>query len=250
MIVGKTISCLLYAWRLQVECVLQEPLLFHPLSEEFENIDLSSFAVRSPVQLKNNLLFTMSLTNLLKYGGNVSSLREDGTIITKGNRRIALKDSPQIFDGKNTGFNSVFDNFHWRSGQQHQKTLVKTEDNFCNRVVFYPSTRHGVNSLTKDFTTVSYLSDKELLNADYSQGMARLKTARILKYEGLKGDFAWQRGETRYFKSIKFDFAGREVLPKVEQKMTFKEVWEMEQVQGEPWKMWKKLTSTEKTWLG
>lgn len=243
-------SSLLYAWRLQRKCILLEPLSFHPLSEEFEDIDFSTFNVRNAMQLKENLLFIMSITNLLKYGGNIASLREDGVIITKGNRRITLKDSPEIFDGKNTGFNAVFDNFYWRSGQQHEKTLVKTEDSFCNRVVFYPSIRHGVNSLTKDFTTVSYLSDKELLDADYGQGMVRLKTARILKSEGLQGDFAWQRGEKKYYKSIKFDFAGRDVLPRVEQKMTFKEVWNMKQVKGEPWKMWKKLTSKEKTWLG
>tara|TARA_R100001460_G_scaffold106145_1_gene153418 strand:- start:100 stop:678 length:579 start_codon:yes stop_codon:yes gene_type:complete len=192
----------------------------------------------------------MGITNLLKYGGNIANIREDGTIITKGNRRIAPKTSPQIFDGKNTGFNAVFDNFYWRSGQQHEKTLVKTGENFCNRIVFYTSTRHGVNSLTKDFTTVSYLSDSELLSADYGQGMTRIKTARILKSEGLKGDFAWRREDKKYYKSIKFDFAGRDVLPEIEQKMTFKEVWEMKQTQGDPWKMWKKLTSIEKTWLG
>jgi hypothetical protein len=250
VIVGRTISCLLYAWRLQRQCILLEPFLFHPLSEDFDDIDFTEFNVSSSEELKDNLLFIMGITNLLKHGGNVASLREDGVIITKGNRRISLKDSPQNFDGKNTGFNAVFDNFHWRSGQQHEKTLVKTGDNFCNRIVFYSSTRHGVNSLTKDFTTVSYLSDKELLNSDYGQGMARIKTARILKFEGLRGDFAWQRGEKKYYKSIKFDFAGREVVPRVEQKMTFKEVYGMKQVKGEPWKTWKRLTLKEKTWLG
>jgi hypothetical protein len=94
------------------------------------------------------------------------------------------------------------------------------------------------------------LSDKQLLDPDYSQGIARLKAARIFKSEGLKGDYAWQRGDKKYYKSIKFDFADRTVLPKVEQKMTFKEVYEMKQIKGEPWKMWKRLTSKEKTWLG
>lgn len=250
MIVGKTISSLMYAWRLQRKCILLEPFSFHPLSEEFVDIDFSEFNVENPTQLKDNLLFIMNFTNLLQYGGNIANLRDDGVIITKGNRRIALKDSPQIFDAKNTGFNAVFDNFHWRSGQQHQKTIIKGDEDFCKTILFYPSIRHGVNSLTKDFTAVSYLSDKELLDPDYSQGMARIKTARILKYEGLRGDFAAQHGDKKYYKSIKFDFAGREVLPKVEQIMTFREVWETKQIKGEPWKTWKRLTSTEKTWLG
>jgi len=87
------------------------------------------------------------------------------------------------------------------------------------------------------------------LKADYGQGMARLKTARIFKSEGLKGEYAWTNGDKKYYKSIKFDFAGREVLPRVEQKKTFKEVYEMKQIEGNPWKMWKKLISKEKTWL-
>ena len=249
MIAGKTISSLLYAWRLQEKCILLEPFLFHPLSEEFEGINFSEFNVENAKQFSENLLFIMGITNLLRYGGNVANFR-DGTIITKGNRRIQINSDVEFFDGKNLGFNEVFDHFHWRAGQSHQKTLVKTDDNFCKTLVFYPSTRNGVNNLTKDFTTASYLTDNELLDPDYGQGMARIKTARILKSEGLRGDFAWQRGDKRYYKSIKFDFAGREVLPRVEQKMTFKEVWNMKQKEGTPWKTWKRLISKEKTWLG
>lgn len=249
MILGKTITSLLYAWRLQEKCILLDPYLFHPLSEEFENINFSDFQVQNAKQFSENLLFIMGITNLLQHGGNVANFR-DGTIITKGNRRIETDSAAQIFDAKFSGFNEVFDHFHWRAGQSHQKTIVKSQDNFCKTLVFYPSTRNGVNTLTKDFTAISYLTDKELLDPDYGQGMARIKTARILKSEGLRGDFAWQRGDKKYYKSIKFDFAGRDVLPKVEQMMTFKEVWNMKQKQGEPWKMWKRLTSKEKTWLG
>jgi len=251
LIVGRTISSLLYAWRLQEKCILLEPFLYHPLSEEFEGVDFSEFNVENGEEFTQNLLFIAGFTSTLLYGGNIAGFRpEDKTVITKGNRRISINSDVEIFDAKNLGFNEVFDSFYWRSGQVHEKTLVKTEDNFCNRVVFYESSRNGVNKQTKDFTTISYLSDKQLLDPDYSQGIARLKTARIFKSEGLKGDYAWQRGDKKYYKSIKFDFVDRAVLPKVEQKMTFKEVYEMKQIKGEPWKMWKRLTSKEKTWLG
>ena len=251
MIVGRTISSLLYAWRLQEKCILLEPFLYHPLSEEFEDIDFSEFNVENGEEFTQNLLFIAGFTSLLLHGGNIAGFRpEDKTIITKGNRRISIDSDVKIFDAKNLGFNEVFDSFYWRSGQAHDTPQIKTEDDFCKRVVFYESRRNGVNRQTKDFTTVSYLSDKDLLSADYGQGMARLKTARIFKSEGLKGEFSWQRGDKRYYKSIKFDFAGREVLPRVEQEMTFKEVYGMKQVEGEPWKMWKRLTSKEKTWLG
>ena len=249
MILGKTIASLLYAWRLQRKCILLDPYLFHPLSEDFEDIDFTEFKATTAKEFSENLLFAMGITNLLQHGGNVSGYR-DNLIITKGNRKISINSDVEIFDAKNLGFNEVFDHFHWRSGQPHEKTIVKTEENFCKTLVFYSSNRNGVKTSTKDFTTISYLTDNELLDPDYGQGMARIKTARILKYEGLRGNFAWQRGDNKYYKSIKFDFAGREVLPRVEQKMTFKEVWNMKQKQGDPWKMWQKLTSKEKTWLG
>ena len=251
IIIGKTISSLMYAWRLQRRCILLEPFSYHTLSEEFEEIDFSEFNVENGEELTQNLLFIMGLTSLLIEGGNVAGFREDGKkLITKGNRRITIAADVEIFDAKNTGFNEVFDSFHWRSGQSHETTRINGEDNFCSRVLFYESNRNGVNRQTKDFTTVSYLTDKEVLDPDFGQGMTRIKTARMFKSEGLKGDYAWTNGDKKYYKSIKFDFAGREVLPRVEQKLTLKEVCEMKQVEGAPWKMWKRLISKEKTWLG
>tara|TARA_R110001583_G_scaffold145154_1_gene297189 strand:+ start:3625 stop:4407 length:783 start_codon:yes stop_codon:yes gene_type:complete len=251
IVVGRTIGALLYAWRLQRRCILLEPFLYHTLSEEFEDIDFTEFNVENGEELTQNLLFITGLTSLLIEGGNVAGFRpDDKKLITKGNRRITLDSDIEIFDAKNTGFNEVFDAFHWRSGQSHETTRINSDDNFCNRVLFYGSRRNGVNWRTKDFTSVSHLTDKEVLDPDYGQGMARIKTARMFKADGLKGDYAWANGDKKYYKSIKFDFAGREVLPRVEQKLTLKEVCEMKQVEGEPWKMWKRLISREKTWLG
>lgn len=251
MIIGSTLTSLLYAWRLQRKCILLEPFLFHPWSDEYLDIDFSEFNVENAEQLKNNLTFIMGLTSLLIHQDNVSSYRpQTNVLITKGNTRIQLKEEAEIFDGKKTGQNQVFDEFYWRSGQPHDNLLFQTDDRFCNRIHFATSKRPSVSNRVKDFIVVSNLSDRMLLNPDYGNGMTRIKTQRIFKSEGLKGEFSWQRGDKRYYKKIKFDFVGREVLPRLEQKMTFKEVWEMEQKEGEQWKMWKRLMSREKTWLG
>lgn len=241
----------MYAWRLQRKCILLEPFLFHPLSDEYLDIDFSEFGVDNAFELKSNLTFIMGLTNLLPHQDSIASFRpETNVLITKGNTRIQLKDDTEIFDGKKTGQNQVFDEFYWRSGQPHEHLLFKTEDRFCNRIHFAPSQRSSVSKKVKDFTVASNLSDRMLLKPDYGNGMTRIKTQRIFKFEGLKGEFSRQVGDKRYYKKIKFDFVGREVLPRLEQKMTFKEVWEMEQKEGEQWKMWKRLMSREKTWLG
>ena len=251
MIVGRTLTALLYAWRLQRKCILLEPFLFHPFSDEYLDIDFSEFGVDNAEQLKNNLVFTMGLTSLLLHQDNVASYRPiTNVLITKGNTRIELKEDVEVFDGKKVQQNQVFDEFYWRSGQPHENFLLQTQQRFCNRVHFYPSQRSSVSKRVKDFTVASNLSDKMLLKPDYGNGMVRIKTQRIFKFEGLKGEFSWQRGDKKYYKKIKFDFVGREVLPRLEQKMTFKEVWEMDQKEGEQWKMWKRLMSKEKTWLG
>ena len=101
IVVGKTISALLYAWRLQRKCILLEPFLYHPLSEEFENIDFSEFNVENGEEFTQNLLFVSSLTSNLLYQGNISGIRlDDKRIITKGNRRITLNSDVEIFDAK------------------------------------------------------------------------------------------------------------------------------------------------------
>lgn len=251
MIVGRTLTALLYAWRLQRKCILMEPFLFHPLSDEYLDIDFSEFGVDNAEQLKNNLIFTMGLTSLLIHQDNVASYRPiTNVLITKGNTRIELKEEVEVFDGKKVQQNQVFDEFYWRSGQPHENFLLQTQQRFCNRVHFYPSQRSSVSKRVKDFTVASNLSDKMLLKPDYGNGMVRIKTQRIFKSEGLKGEFSWQRGDKKYYKKIKFDFVGRDVLPRLEQKMTFKEVWDMQQKEGRQWKTWKRLTSKEKTWLG
>ena len=251
MIIGRTITSLLYAWRLQKKCILVEPFCFHPLSDEFDGIDFSEFNVSNPQELLNNLLFTMGITNLLLHQGNVSSFREeDNTIITKHNTRIQIKEEVEIFDLKPTGMNQVFDEFYWRSGTPHDNLLFETEDELCSRIHFYQNKRLKVKNVVKDFTVVSNLSENQLLDADYGNGIVRIKTARIFKQRGLKGEFSWQRGETKYYRKIKFDFVGREVLPRIEQKLSFKEVYNMKQKEGKEWIMWKRLMSKEKTWLG
>jgi hypothetical protein len=251
LIVGRTIASLLYAWRLQEKCILEEPFCFHWLSDEFDNIDFSEFNVQNSEQFCQNLFIIMGITNLLMYPGRIATYREeDNVVITKDNTRIQLKDKPKRFDGKNLGINQVFDEFYWRAGQAHDRTLVQTEDNFCNRIYFYETQRHSVHKSVKDFTVASYLTDSELLSPDWGNGMTRIKTHRIFKSEDIKGEFAWQRGDKRYHKKVKFDFVDRKVLPRIEQKMTFKEVYDMKQKEGKEWIMWKKLTSQEKTWLG
>lgn len=250
MIIGRSAASLMYAWRTQQKCVLLDDFVFHHLSDEFDDIDFSEFNVQTAREMIPNLIFTMSLTSLLLYNGNVSSFRlENQELITKGNTKITINEEIEIFDGEPIGINQVFDDFYWRAGKPHNTTLIKSDEDFCNKIVFYQSRRSNVSKSVKDFTVVSLMSDDELLDPSYGNGIVRIKTQRMFKKNDIKGEFSWQRGDKRYYKKAKFDFERRSVLPKLIQKMTFKEAWNLEQKKEKPWIMWKKLMSKEKTWL-
>lgn len=190
----------------------------------------------------------MSMSSLLNHEGNVASFRfEDQVLITKGNTRIQINNDVELFDFGLTNENIVYDEFHWRVGQAHDGKEIITEDRFCNRIVFHESKRPYVRSSTKDFVVVSKMTNEELLSPDLGQAMTRIKTQRIFKSEGIKGELSFDDGKKKRYKNVKFDFSDRVVIPVLQQKMTFDEVYNLEQIEGEPWKIWKKLISRERT---
>jgi hypothetical protein len=250
MIIGRTPTALLYAWRLQKEIILTEPFLFHRLSDEYEGVDFSEFKVADIEEFVSNMGFIMGLLGLLKWPMNVSSYRlEDKVIITKHNTRVHFTSEPEIFDGEPTGEHQVFDEFFWRKGRVHNTYLIEGEGDFCSKIHLYPNLR-GVGSDTKDFTVVSRMDNKQLLDIDYGNGIVRIMAARMLKEAGLKGEISRVYKGKTYYKRPVFEFSDRVVLPRLNQKMKFKEVMKMKQEEGRAWRMWKTLTSRESTWLG
>jgi hypothetical protein len=250
MIIGRTPTALLYAWRLQKEIILTEPFLFHRLSDEYEGIDFSEFKVGCIEEFVSNMGFIMGLLGLLKWPMNVSSCRlEDKAIITKHNTRVHFTSEPEIFDGEPTGEHQVFDEFFWRKGRVHDTLLLEGEGDFCSKIHFYSNLR-GVGSDTKDFTVVSKMDAKQLLDIDYGNGIVRIMAARMMKAAGLKGEISRVYNGKTYYKRPVFEFHDRVVLPRLKQKFNFKQVFDMKQKEGGAWITWKKLTSKESIWLG
>lgn len=251
MIVGQTLETLLYAWRLQKKCILLEPFCFHELDERYRGFDFSEFNANDTEELINNLMFMMSMSSLLMYQGDVSNIRaHDSMIVTKRGTLIPVDTEIEYFDGQQTDCSIVYDAFHWRVGKSHDVMELESDGDFCKRIVFYQSKRQCVRSSTKDFTVVSKMTNQQVTDPDYSQGMVRIKTQRMFKENDIKGEFSYRNGDKEYYKKVKFDFADRVVVPILKQKMIFKEVFNMRQVEGEAWKTWKKLTTKESTWLG
>ena len=248
MVVTRTLAGLLYAWRLQEKCILLEPFHFHKLSKEYEGIDFSEFNVQNIDQFVSHLLTIMNITSLLLHYGNIETLRiEDKTIITKGNGRVQLDCDFEFFEEKETGSFEVFDEFYWRSGLSHNVDVINSRENFCKQIIFHESEREGVVN-SRDFTVFSKMTIEELLNADYGNGIVRIKVQRKFKDNGLKGIYAFTRGDKVYHKAIKFEFANRVIIPILKKKKSLKEVFAMEQKEGKEWKKWKKLIVKRAHW--
>lgn len=249
IIIGRTPSCLLFSWRTQTPCILTHDLTYHRCDPQFEDLDFSEFNANDPIEAITNLSFIMGFTGLLLQPNNVQNLRIDSNInlITNNNRTIIYNAEPVHFDGKQEKMFDVYDEFYWRRGTAHDVDVLMSRDRMCRKISFYSSRRRNVRPDTKDLTVASVMDENELLNPDYGNGMVRIKALRMMHDAGLKGQLGMVKDGKEYYKQIKMDFHSREAIPRFKQKMTFKEVFEMEQQKEKPWKMFETLRFRQRT---
>ena len=71
--------------------------------------------------------------------------------------------------------------------EKHALESIKTEDDFVNEIIFYPSDRMDGNHDHKDIAAVSYLKEQQLTTFDYSDTMAVFKVRHHLSEHGVHG---------------------------------------------------------------
>lgn len=112
--------------------------------------------------------------------------------------------------------NRVIDWVNVRSGCRHEVDYLQDPDsNFVRDIFFFPSERSD-NTRLKDLVAVSYLSDKQLRNFDYSDTMAKFKITKMMKAAGIRGarNGRDQKNPDRYkYYAVKVEPAEREVFP-------------------------------------
>jgi hypothetical protein len=243
IIVGRTPSCLLFSWRTQSPCIIDDDLIYHRFDEEFEGYDFSEFNAKSVSEFVTNLSFMMGISGLLLHPGNVESTRfDDQTIvITKNSRKITYDKMSLIFDSKKIKTINVYDEFHWRRGQSHSHQVLRSRSRFCRRVIFHRSSRPRVSTKTKDVTIASIMDEDQLLDPNYGNAMSRIRGLRMMESVGMKGQLGMVKNGKEYYKPIKMDFHNRVVVPKFKQMKSFAEVYEMKQEKEKPWTMFEKL---------
>ena len=240
MIIGKTLESLLYAWRTQQRCILLNPSYVFRFDKKYLGYDYSFMNASDPRELWVNLCFVMSFNSLLLFPHNVESIRETDTgldVFTKGSKIKSIKtNSVEYFDQKTDNMLNVYDFFDTRSMKVHDKWEIEHEGNFANRINFYVSPRVDKGT-TKDFVVSSLATPEELLSPDWGNGIVKIKALRILASEGITGMLSVKTQKKIYYKKPKIEFYKRVVSERWTPKLSFDEIYNMKQRQGEAWKI-------------
>lgn len=251
IIIGGSLESLLYAWRTQTPIISKELKYVFRHDKTYSSFDLSFINATDAKELQKNLIFALSFTGLMPYSGRIVNIRKTkGTleVFTDGNKKIRIKPQNIVsFDRLKKRYD-VYDFFDMRSSQSHDITELIDEDDFIYQLNFYNSPRTD-SGTHHDVVGASRMTQKQLLDPDYGQGIAMLKMKRMLAAAGLKGPFAWERKGKKYYKQIKMEFYKREVSQVVEPLYSFEEIYNMEQKQEMPWKIIEKLRNKEETSL-
>ena len=207
VVVGGTVSALLYSYLSGFPCIFVNPRPPFRFDEAgpltgFQKIGMNT---RNQRRLFEHLLPVLSLGGQLLASGAATSLTVSDDILkaTTSRSRLAqyrFKKLIVMDDSDVTGLppvshqvigrSRVIDWLHCRSGMEHDLDTLVTDDNFINKVFFYPSDRFGTQTtsrIRKDVVTISYLEPSELQDFNFSETMARHKTTQIMKDAGIKG---------------------------------------------------------------
>ena len=235
IVIGRSLSCLLYCWRTQTKCLIKDPEYVFRFDKRYEGYDFSFVNATNPKQLWANLSFVLSLSSLMMFPNNVSSYRYDDntlTVITKGNKRVETKfRNLQMFD-KELDSLMVYDFFDVKELQPHNVDRMVDESQFLGQLDFY-----RFSGTSRGLVGSSKMTQQQLLDPDLGQGIAKLKALRMIKNEGLVGKFSREHKGKKYYKRPKIEFHKRVVTPMVQSQLTFDEVYRMPQIKGEAWKM-------------
>jgi len=239
IIVGRSLSCLLYCWRNQKKCVIKDPAYIHRFDKCYEGLDFSFMNAENPKQLWANLSFAMSFSSLLMYPNRVQTIREedDGvTIITKGNGKVFLYNNEISMFDKETDLFGVYDFFNAKDVRPHPMTRIEDDSDFVRQLDF-----HTYNNNSKGIIAASKMTHKEVLDPDLSQGIVKLKVERMLNSNGFTGCLSRRYNGKDYYKRPKIEFHKRVVSNLIESKYDFEEIFNMKQIKGEAWKMIERL---------
>ena len=222
IVIGATLSSVLYSFYTQTPLIFVEKPKLHPF--EFFNCDIDfgllkvepntyhltsldhqqfSFGA-SKQQIYNKLLALLSLSGYVPFSDLAKSInvqKDSLSITTTGNKKFKVGyEELVVFDDKKiNGLPSllslneeqkiqVLDWFEINIGSRVNIDYLETDDDFVKQIFFYPSRRPATQSDKKDLLAISYLTLREAIHDyQYSDTYARFKIIKCMKGAGIRG---------------------------------------------------------------
>ena len=219
IVVGSSLKALLFAYVNELPVffsVARRPFIFERLPPDLdlsflhiENIKTKLIStdeetyVGSPQEiLWEKLMFTLSYCGKTPLANFCDSMRYNGETLVFSNffskiAEVSFKtcyyfgdnNCYRLIDQKeiDKGNYICYDWIAFNSGGKHDIDYIKTGDAFVKEIWFHPSTRIDGKTKVKDACIVSYLTDGQLMDFDYSETMARFKMLHEMEQRGMKG---------------------------------------------------------------
>lgn len=235
MVIGGGLSAALYSYYNNLPCIYisgAPPFRFDVLEEK----SLLGSKKANMLEIWRKLNFILGVSGKSPMGGKVSSINISDNLLkapTHNSRmgrfefkKLIIFDDQGVFGlppirSRKIGKSRVLDWFDVRSGMEHDHDSFETQDNFIQKVIFYPSDRFGNQKsgrVRKDLVSISYLDEDDIKDFEYSDTMARFKILQMMKDAGIKGA---RNGRDTYnpeiyrYYSPKIEATQREIFPDI-----------------------------------
>ncbi len=206
IVIGGCLPALLHAYKNNIPVIFaapKPPFRYDIIEKDYDLsfVGLEPFESYYQRQVWERLLLLLGLSGNLPLSSNAAGFRISDNIltVTTNNHRVVKFEFDEliIFDDNNiSGLpmisgeirekNRVLDWVNVRQGAKHQHDEIIGDDDFVNRIIFYPSDRVD-NKKLKDLVAISYLTDEQLQDHDYSDTMVRFKVTKMMKSVGIRG---------------------------------------------------------------
>ena len=197
---------LLYAFKHNLPVIFanpKPPFRYDKIEKEYDLsfVGLEPLESYYQAQIWERLLLLLGLSGNMPLSSNAVGLRvvDNLLTVTTKNHRIAKFEFSKlvVFDDERiTGLpllsgeikekNRVIDWVNVRSGAKHHHNEIFGHGDFVNHIIFYPSDRTD-NKKFKDLVAISYLTDDQILDHEYSDTMAKFKILKMMKSVGIRG---------------------------------------------------------------
>ena len=251
LVLGGSLESLLYCYMNNRRILLTNNLYPFQLSKikYTENLKFMGYTSKDIIyksELWDRLTFVMSMTGHLVMPNIVRTIRLNEntvTTVTSRNKRIIFTaDEIEQFDIISDA-RKVYDWFNVRSGNNHSNDILSDIDNsFVKHIHFYTPTRVGGNKQMKDLVAESSMTEDELHNVDYGEGIVRLKVLRMMKGAGIRGQSnGYNNNGIKLHYAIKVEHTHREVSKIYSSLYSVDDILNTEFERGAQWNLTKKL---------